>query len=102
MPTNETNPTPNPASDFDWKVDEETGGVKITGVRNKTANYCVVPAKINGRPVVKIGDRAFAERRELRLIAFGDGLRTIGNEAFSGCAALRSVLFPDGLQTIGY
>ncbi|MBQ2789888.1 MAG: leucine-rich repeat protein [Thermoguttaceae bacterium] len=101
MPTNETNPTPNPASDFDWKVDEETGGVKITGVRNKTANYCVVPAKINGRPVVKIGDRAFAERRELRLIAFGDGLRTIGNEAFSGCAALRSVLFPDGLQTIG-
>ena len=51
MPTNETNPTPNPASDFDWKVDEETGGVKITGVRNKTATRIVVPEEIDGRPV---------------------------------------------------
>ncbi len=43
--------TPNPATDFDWEIDPQTGGVKITGVRDKTATRIVVPEEIDGRPV---------------------------------------------------
>lgn len=44
--------TPTPATDFDWVIDPKTGGVKIIGVRNKTATRIVVPEEIDGRPVI--------------------------------------------------
>lgn len=114
-------PTPNPPSDFEWRVDEEIGGVAITKFLNWNASAVVVPDEIDGRPVVKIGESAFAETW-LTSIKFPDGLRSVGSNAFYAscltslkhpnglrsvdeaaflnCSQLKSVELPDGLQTL--
>jgi len=42
-------PTPNPPSDFKWKIDENGCGV-ITGFAFQDATEVVVPSEIDGRP----------------------------------------------------
>ena len=45
--------TATPGTEFDWVIGEESGGVRITGVRDKTATRIVVPEEIDGRPVTE-------------------------------------------------
>lgn len=52
-------PTPNPPSDFEWKVGARDDEVTITKFLNETATVCVVPEKIDGRAVTEIGESAF-------------------------------------------
>ncbi|MDR3012596.1 MAG: leucine-rich repeat domain-containing protein [Chitinispirillales bacterium] len=42
--------------------------------------------------VVSIGESAFRDRHELRVITIGDGVNFIGDEAFFGCISLASVI----------
>ena len=113
--------TSNPPSDFEWQVDEATGGVAITKLLNWNATEIVVPDQIDGRPVVKIGESAFAETwlTSIKLpdallsvdsnafyascltsLKLPSGLRSVGEAAFLNCSQLKSVELPDGLQTL--
>ncbi len=114
-------PKPNPPSDFEWQVNEATGGVAITKFLNWNATEIVVPDQIDGRPVVKIGECAFAETwltsihlpdgllsidsnafyaSCLTSLKLPSGLRSVGEAAFLNCSQLKSVELPDGLQTL--
>ncbi len=94
-------PTPNPPSDFQWKIDEATGGVIITTFLNQTATEVVIPNEIDGRPVTKIGASAFSHCDSLASVVFPNGLKTIGHHAFYNCYSLTSVALPSELKTIG-
>ena len=69
--------------------------------RNIGANVAVVPEKIDGRPVVKIGQGAFANWGFLKLVALPSSVKEIGWQAFANCNALKSVEIPASVREIG-
>lgn len=70
---------PQTTAAFEWNVDDD--GVTITRVLGEPSN-CVIPASLDGKPVVRIGERAFAECKSLTSVTLPDGLQTVGEEAF--------------------
>ena len=66
----------------------------ITGLLDKTATEAVVPEKIGGRSVTKIGAAAFAGCASLTKIELPQGVREIGSNAFGGCSALTTINAP--------
>ena len=59
-----------------------------------------IPNKIDGVPVVRIGEYAFKGNPSLRSVDFPHSLVSIGYHAFSQCSALSSVVFPSTLTEI--
>ena len=92
---------PTPASAFAWEIDATTGGVAIARFLDEAATVCVVPPRIDGRPVETIGESAFRDATSLTTVCLPEGVRTIAADAFYGCAALASLDLPETLETIG-
>jgi len=63
---------------------------------NGSAEAFVVPAGVTA-----IGDKAFAECRDLTVVTLPEGLVTIGESAFANCQNLRDVNIPSTVTTIG-
>ncbi|MBR4976056.1 MAG: leucine-rich repeat domain-containing protein, partial [Thermoguttaceae bacterium] len=72
----------------------------ITGLLDKTATEAVVPEKIGGRRVTKIGAAAFADCAALTEIKLPQGVREIGSNAFSGCVSLKTITLPASLEAL--
>lgn len=72
----------------------------ITGLLDKNATEAVVPEKIGGRSVTKIGAAAFADCALLTKIELPQGVREIGSNAFAGCSALTTITLPASLETL--
>lgn len=72
----------------------------ITGLLDKSATEAVVPKKIGGRSVTKIGAAAFADCASLTKIELPQGVREIGSNAFAGCSALTTITLPASLETL--
>lgn len=72
----------------------------ITGLLDKNATEAVVPEKIGGRSVTKIGAAAFADCALLTKIELPQGVREIGSNAFAGCSALKTITLPASLETL--
>ena len=80
----------------------ETVGLSatITGLLDKNATEAVVPEKIGGRSVTKIGAAAFSGCASLTKIELPQGVREIGSNAFAGCSALTTITLPASLETL--
>lgn len=59
-----------------------------------------VPSMVNGRAIMGIAPRAFAELKKLRRVTLPDTVATIGEEAFAGCTELESISFGSGLTLL--
>ena len=99
-PANEPAPLSPAAGAFAYSV--STQGVTIdkyngTGPDGKI----VIPAQIDGKPVVAIGERAFEDCEALKEIVLPGTLKRIGQKAFSGCMHLKAVVIPEGVVEIG-
>lgn len=68
-------------------------GVAVKRFRG-TADRVYIPAKIEGRPVVVIGKKAFLSCKTLRYIAVPDTVEEIGDWAFAHAEQLCSVSLP--------
>lgn len=79
----------------------ENGRVTLTAYKG-TRDTVNVPSRIEGCPVVALGDRFFADRSELRTVILPDSIESIGWFAFSGCVSLEQVSLPQGLESIAY
>ena len=86
--------------DFTYTV-YAPGEVTITSYNKYGAKNVVIPATIEGYPVVKIGTAAFA-RTEITSVILPDSITSIGNEAFESCKQLETVAMPKKLKTIGW
>ena len=75
------------------------GKITITACK-ETATSVVIPSKIDGYPVTRIGEYAFMNC-ELTSVSIPSSVTTIGYEAFYGCDSLTSVSIPDSVTTIG-
>ena len=87
-------------NDGDLEYTEEDGEVTVTAY-NGSASGVMIPARLNGLPVTKIGDGAFKGMTNLENLFIEADLKEIGSEAFSGCTALQAIDLPESLETIG-
>lgn len=65
------------------------------------AGDVVIPDEYRGRPVTKIGNKAFYNKSAVTSVLLGGNIVEIGAQAFTNCSYLTSVNLPDGLKTIG-
>ena len=85
--------------DFTYEV--SGGTVTITGY-SCPGGSAVIPASIDGMPVVGIGDSAFEGFRSLTSVTIPDSVTNIGSYAFWGCSSMTSVTIPNSVTDIGY
>ncbi len=76
------------------------GAVTITGVTDDLPETVTIPSEIDGLPVTKIAERAFAFHLTMTDIVIPDSVTEIGDSAFKNCYELKSVVLPDALKVI--
>ncbi|GHV51143.1 hypothetical protein AGMMS49579_05930 [Spirochaetia bacterium] len=83
-----------------FQVTTTDGKVTITKYTGKAAAV-LIPARIEGKPVVEIGRRAFDGCTGLTSISILASITDIGDYAFLGCTGLTSVSIPASVTNIG-
>lgn len=81
-----------------YKITAE-GEILITGSPDQ--GELMIPAEIDGMPVVGIAENAFLNRNDIKKVTIQSGVRYVGEYAFAGCESLKSVTLENGLQYIG-
>lgn len=91
--------TPPVCNEADYTSRELADGtVEITGYTG-TSERLRVPDTIGGKPVTRLGDRAFYEQA-VRYVELPDSIREIGEYVFAGNLRLGEVVLPQGLQAL--
>ena len=86
------------AADFQYTVGAD--GVTLTGYTGASA-ILRIPAEIDGKPVVAIGDGCFEGLLCLQRVYVPEGVTRVGDYAFEACSALQRVYLPTTLTEIG-
>lgn len=60
-----------------------------------------IPENIQGTPVTVIGERAFAEKKEVMKVVLPSTIQKIEKYAFSECRGLMSISLPESVTSIG-
>ncbi|MDA7667651.1 leucine-rich repeat domain-containing protein [bacterium] len=89
------------ASVTDLTYDASGSTVTITGCNSTASGLLTIPATIEGKPVVKIGESAFFGCHELTEVVIGNSVTLIDGFAFFGCRGLQTVTVGDNVSTIG-
>ena len=81
---------------------KDGGGYKITGVRDRDATTLVIPSKIDGVFVRKIGEGAFKGLKRLETLSWpsAEGPCEMEPAAFEFCSALKKVELPENLEAV--
>ena len=75
-------------------------GLRITAFTGFDADRVVIPAEIDGQPVVSIGEKVFKNTTVSEVI-LPDSIKAILEEAFSGCKRLQHIDLPDSVEYLG-
>lgn len=75
---------------FAYSVQSDGAAVMITGYTGSDTDL-VIPAEIDGKPVVEIVSYAFARGVQFKSVVIPDSVTKIGSFVFGGCTALTSV-----------
>jgi hypothetical protein len=89
-----------PASDFSYDATEDGLGIIITGFSGTGTNV-VIPAKIEGLPVVVIEAQVFYKKDTITSITIPNTVTKIGKGAFAE-TSITKIVIPDSVITIGY
>lgn len=83
---------------------DASGNVTLLGV-SQSGRTLILPEEVDGRPVVAIGDKAFA-RLEAEAVVVPENIESVGANAFSSCTSLVQIDFegepPTGLVAAGF
>ena len=92
-----------PATDFEYTVSD--GAVTVTKYIG-TAEKVKIPATIEGSPVFALGDGAFLDQNDLKILYVPDGVTAFGKNVLKGCNQLYALRTPfpqaEGTQFLGY
>jgi|GEM_PF-3830887 len=94
--------TENVYENFTYGVNKD-GELEITGYLNTSTTpvNVTIPAEIDGRRIVGIGDSAFSTKLNIASVTFPETITYIGEYAFTNCTSLTAINFPSKLTTIG-
>ena len=82
--------------------EDSDGNLTITGYSGSETNI-EIPKTIDGKNVVKIGNKAFQSNTTIKKLKITADITSIGEFAFCNCSSLEEVEFPNSLTTIeGY
>lgn len=95
-PTDDTEKQEEAVSPFVFEKIE--GGYELKAY-NGTEEAPVIPEEYLGKPVITVGDGAFANNDTISQIWFPKSITSIGNGAFKNCTALTTAMIP---QTVCY
>ena len=70
-----------------YKLNDDGSGYTVTGIGTCTDKDVIIPETYRGKPVVAIGEGAFAGVT-LETISFAKNIKSIGSNAFYGCKNL--------------
>jgi hypothetical protein len=87
----------NPASDFDYSINQEGNGVIITNYKGSLQNV-FIPREIQGFSVVSVG--GFGSNVLITRVTIPEGITSISAYAFSQCKNLVEINLPQTLTTI--
>ena len=83
------------------KYEVKDSAVTISKCDKKASGTITIPATIEGKRVISIGDYAFSGCESLTKITIPDSVISIGNSAFFQCNSLISITIPDSVTSIG-
>ena len=90
------------AEDFvNFTIRVEGANTTITGYPKSATGSVVIPAAIDGKPVIGIEAGAFSERIGLTNVTIPNSVTSIGNGAFARCTGLTSVEIGNSVTSIG-
>lgn len=96
LPSGESSPLPDhPYLVFAMLAD----GLSVTAL-HKQVKTVLIPALVDGIPVVSIDKGAFENADEVETVTIEEGLLSIGKEAFKDCVALTEVSLPTSITDI--
>lgn len=84
--------------DFSYEIVNEQ--IVITGY-NGTNTEITIPAEIDSKTVIKIGDNAFKDNKNLASVTISEGIEDIGASAFENCTSLAAITLPTTITHIG-
>lgn len=84
----------------EYRYEEREDGIVLTQYIGKETSV-VIPAALNGKRVVGLADRAFAET-SVRSVTLPQTVTELGWFTFYGCHQLKSVVLPASVEKIGY
>lgn len=73
--------------------------ITITGC-DASAEAVTIPAEIDGKPVARIGERAFFCAKNLTSVTMENGVKLLETQCFYGCERLDHVVIPDSVTGI--
>ena len=88
------------AADSEFRYTAGKDGLTLTAYTGSEANL-TIPAEIDGKPVIAIGDGCFQGMVCLKRVHVPEGITRIGDYAFEACSALQRIYFPASLTEIG-
>ena len=81
-----------------WEITKR--GARIIGCDEKFEGAMEIPSRLDGVPVVEIGEGAFSGRDSLSSVVIPDSVEVVGEEAFKYCAGLEELRLGEGIKTI--
>ena len=92
----------NSAEDFEYSFFEysESEYATIKGYIGESKTV-VIPATIEGKPVLTISSAAFAKNKDMERVVIPDTVTVIWDYAFANCESLKQVTFGDNMTSIG-
>ncbi|MES2474971.1 MAG: leucine-rich repeat protein [Verrucomicrobiota bacterium] len=85
----------------DFTFTDHGHSVSITDYPKRALGAVVIPADINGKPVVSIDGSAFQQCIEITSVFIPATVTQIGEFAFAHCTSLTSINLPENVDTIG-
>lgn len=86
--------------DFEFE-DLGAGEWKITKFIGFDTENIEIPADIDGKKIIAVGDGLFKEDSKIKNVKIAQGIKHIGENAFFKCKNLKRAILPDSVETVG-
>ena len=81
-----------------WEITKR--GARIIGCDEEFEGEMEIPSRLDGVPVVEIGEGAFSGRDSLSSVVIPDSVEVVGEEAFAECSELKELHLGAGIKKI--
>lgn len=85
-----------------FHISERDGKITLEKYLTYDVSSVLIPASVNGKPVIGIGDVCFFDHPEIKDVSFPDTLTFIGAQAFALCSGIRELDLPDSIEDIEF